>query len=328
MQNSRNAKVSLDELISNELFVDRNKKKEFVSSSYIHKLQLKHFILFNLAPPILALVLGGFLFFSSQLMLTQVEVYTAILFWAISSLGITVGYHRLFTHRSLKVRRPVKFLLHGLGLIAGQGGAISWAALHRQHHKYSDKEGDPHSPNLNGDGVVNVSRGIAHSHFTWMRKHRYPNVLHYVPDLIVDKDMILMDRHYKKIFLIGLILPGLISYLFVNTPAAFLSGVLFGGLVRIIFTGNTIWAINSFLHRFGTRPFNTTDKSRNFALISPISFGEAWHNNHHAFPGSAAFGLKWYEFDPGFYLIKLLEVAGLASDVKKPTKQQILVKQD
>ena len=328
MQDLMDGKASLDELISNDLFVDQNKKKEFVSSSYIHKLQLKHFILFNVAPPILALLLGGYLFLSSQLVLSKVELFTAIVFWAISGLGITVGYHRLFTHKSLKVIRPTKFVLHALGLIAGQGGAISWAALHRQHHKYSDKEGDPHSPNLNGEGFINVSQGIAHSHFTWMRKHRYPNVLHYVPDLIMDRDMIFMDRHYNKIFFVGLIFPGLISYLFVSTPAAFLSGILVGGLVRVVLTGNTIWAINSFLHRFGTRPFDTNDKSRNLALISPISFGEAWHNNHHAFPGSAAFGLKWYEFDPGYYLIKFLELVGLASDVKKPTKQQILVKQD
>lgn len=259
-------------------------------------------------------------------MLTSVEIYTAILFWFLSGLGITVGYHRLFTHKSFKVSRPVKYVLHFLGLIAGQGGAISWAALHRQHHRYSDKEGDPHSPNLAGEGFIKACQGMLHSHFTWMKKHRYPNVLHYVPDLIVDRDILLLDRHYKKIFVIGLIIPGLISYFFFNTYASFLSGLMIGGFVRVVLTGNIIWAINSFLHLFGTRAFNTKDNSRNSALISPISFGEAWHNNHHAFPGSAAFGLMWYQFDLGYYLIRLLEVLGLAYDVKKPTKEQISLK--
>lgn len=311
------------DVTSNDLYFDRARKKTTISSEYIHKQQFKHFCIFNIAPHALLIALAAVLYFTDQLHITVVEVLPAIVLWAITGLGITVGYHRLYTHRSFKANRWVRILLHISGLMAGQGGLVSWAALHRMHHQKSDKPGDPHSPNLVGVGFRESVRGIAHSHFTWMMRHEYPNVLHYVPDLVKERDIAVIDKQYFRIFLIGLVIPALISGLYYQSIVAALNGLLIGGLLRVVVLGNTIWAINSFLHRFGSVMFHSKDKSHNSGILALFSFGEAWHNNHHAFPGSAAFGLKWYQVDFGYYLIKLLGIMHLAHDIKRPKEEHM-----
>ncbi|MTJ18867.1 hypothetical protein FJR01_18655 [Dolichospermum sp. UHCC 0299] len=171
---------------------------------------------------------------------------------------------------------------------------ISWSALHRRHHELSDKHGDPHSPNLHGGNWRDRIRGLIHSHLTWMYKHEYPSVVHYVPDLIKNKNIVRVDRYYYLWASLGFVLPTLLGGLYHWSLAGALAGFIWGGVFRIIWGGHTIWSINSFLHCFGMSRFETEEHSHNFGPIALLTFGESWHNNHHAFPGSASFGLEWY----------------------------------
>ncbi len=302
------------------IFTDKTKRLKVVNSAFLHGLQRKHFILFQILPflgALMALPLMPYLPFG------QFELFLFVLFWLITGFGVSSGYHRLFTHRSYKAHDAVQIMLAIFGAMAGQGGVISWSALHRRHHELSDKPGDPHSPNLHGSNWHDRIRGLVHSHMTWMYKHEYPSVVHYVPDLIKNKNIVKVDRYYYQWASLGLVLPTLLGGLYHWSLAGALAGFLWGGVFRILWGGHTIWSINSFLHCFGMSRFGTEEHSHNFGLIALLTFGESWHNNHHAFPGSASFGLEWYRLDPGYWFIKILEFLHLAWDVKVPSTEKI-----
>ena len=244
--------------------------------------------------------------------------------WLITGLGITVGYHRLFTHRAFATGNGVSAMLIAMGSMAARGPMLWWTAIHRRHHELSDHEGDLHSPNLHGDDVIGRLRGFLHAHLTWMLEPDYPNAVHYVPDLLEDRALVRVNGCYHGFALLGLAIPAVIGGLVTGSAWGALTGFLWGGLVRIFVVSQTISAINSFTHRFGSQPFATRDDhSRNLGIVAWLGWGEGWHNNHHAFPYSAAFGLRWYQFDPGFMFIRLLEALGLAWDVKVPTAEKI-----
>ncbi len=246
--------------------------------------------------------------------------------WLITGLGVTVGYHRLFTHRTFKAKPWVAWALAITGSMAAQGGVVSWVALHRRHHEYSDREGDPHSPNLSGGGLRGALRGLAHSHFLWMHRHEYPNVVHYAPDLIKDRGLVRIARLYYYWVGLGLLIPTVIGGVVTISWTGAVSGLLWGGLVRIFVLEHIVWAINSFLHMFGTRPYESRENSHNGGVFALVTLGESWHNNHHAFPESPAFGLNWYRLDPGFWLIKTLAALGLAWDLKVPSAERMASK--
>ena len=305
---------------------DSKKQRKVVSNEFIHGLQRKHFLLMDVGP-LIGTVVAFYLAYTNILPFGPVEAILLGVFWLITGLGVSAGYHRYFTHRSFTASPVVKSALLIAGAMAGQGGVISWSALHRRHHELSDSAGDPHSPNLHGDGFVQRVKGFLHSHYTWMFQHDYPNVVHYTPDLIRDKLIVKLDRYYYHWVAIGMLLPGVIAGLYYQSLAGVAGGILWGGFVRMFLVGNTIWAINSFLHTFGSRRFNTRDKSRNMGIAGLVTFGESWHNNHHAFPGSASFGLNYKLFDPAYWLISSLEMIGLVSDVKVPSADRILSKE-
>jgi stearoyl-CoA desaturase (delta-9 desaturase) len=207
--------------------------------------------------------------------------------------------------------------------MAGQGGVISWAAIHRYHHENSDKDGDLHSPNLHGPGLRNRLRGLLHSHFVWMSRHSYPNVARYVPDLLRDSMLSTINRHYYSWILVGLSIPTTLGGLFHWTWAGALAGFVWGGVIRIFIVEHIIWAVNSLGHSVGTRPYETRENSRNLPLLAIVTLGECWHNNHHQFTTSPNFGLHWYKLDPGYWFIKLMQLCGLAWDLKTPALEQI-----
>lgn len=301
-------------------FMDDSKRKKVISGEFIHKKQAEHFYLLNVIPLILFVIcipIATKLPFG----ITEISLFLGV--WIITGLGISSGYHRLFTHRSYKAKRPLRLMLHFSGALAGQGGVISWAALHRRHHETSDQEGDPHSPNQHGSGFINKIRGLLHSHFLWMKKHDYPNVVHYVPDLLKDKDACFIDKHYYKIVLTGFVIPAMIGGAAHHSWEGVLSGLIWGGIFRLMWGANTIWAINSFVHVFGTKRFRTRDNSHNIGVFGILTFGEAWHNNHHAFPGSASFGLEWYNLDPAYWFIRLMSLSGQAYNIKTPSQERI-----
>ncbi|MFC0451221.1 acyl-CoA desaturase [Rhodococcus jostii] len=294
-----------------------------ISNPYLYRLQTRHFLLFDVLPFFGVAAAIGFLRVHP---VGVAELVLLFVMWLVTGLGISVGYHRLFTHRTFKASASVQAALTIAGSMAGQGGVVSWVAIHRRHHECSDREGDPHSPNLFGHSVLGRVRGLTHSHFLWMRRHEYPNIAHYAPDLLKNRWLVKVARPYYYWVGLGLAVPAIACGLVYQSWAGIVSGFLWGGLVRIFVLEHTIWAINSFLHMYGTRPYESRENSRNGGIFALISFGESWHNNHHAFPESASFGLDWYRLDPGYWLIRLLAVFGLTWDVGLPTTQRMQAK--
>ncbi len=241
-------------------------------------------------------------------------------------LGITVGYHRLFTHRSFKTTRTLRALFAVLGAMAVEGPVIEWAATHRKHHRFSDHPGDPHSPHLDrAPGWRGALRGLAHAHVGWMfRGKDMANPARYAKDLLADRDLRFISRTFPLWVVVGLALPFGLGVALTGSVVGGLTGLLWGGAVRVFLLHHATFSINSLCHFFGGRPFATGDESRNLAWLAPATLGEAWHNNHHAFPTSARHGLGRWELDPGAWLISALERCHLAWDVVRisPERQQ------
>jgi stearoyl-CoA desaturase (delta-9 desaturase) len=240
-----------------------------------------------------------------------------LFFYVISCAGISLGYHRLLSHRSYDTYPAIRALLAYCGAIAFQGPPITWAADHRLHHSCADEEGDPHSPHTHGGGGVWATlRGLAHAHVGWLLRPTYTSEpVRYAPDLIREPSMRFISRRYLAIVVSGLVLPGLMGYLLGGTWHAALTGFVWGGVVRVLVLHHVTWSVNSICHVFGTRRFETTDRSRNFWPLALVSMGEAWHHNHHTFPTSARHGLRWWELDISGLIISAAKRVGLAWDV-------------
>ncbi len=299
----------------------RTRDATVFASRYFHRMQLRHFVLLDILP---AVGTVAALLVARTVPISALDIGLFFALWLLTGLGITVGYHRLFTHRAFSTSEPVAVTLQILGAMAGRGPAISWSAFHRRHHELSDREGDSHSPMLHGSGWRGRLRGFWHAQLTWMARHDYPNVHHYVPDLMADRTMVRVNKYYYLWVLAGLAIPALIGGLLTQSLIGALTGFLWGGVVRMFVVAQSISAINSFSHLYGARPFQTRgDNSRNNWIVSLFTWGEGWHNNHHAFPYSAAFGHSWRQFDLGFLTIRLFEKLGLVWDVKRPAPQRI-----
>lgn len=223
------------------------------------------------------------------------DVTLMFVFYVISGLGITVGFHRMLTHKSFETSRPLKALFLIAGCMAVEGDPITWASTHIQHHAHSDDEDDPHSP----------LEGLWHAHMGWLFGHKN-NVAVYGTWLKKDPTVVWVAKTWILWVAVGMIIPLLI---------AGWSGLIWGGLVRIFLTHHVTWSVNSICHTFGARDYQTRDASRNNFLVGLLAFGEGWHNNHHAFPRSAFHGLRWYQVDFSGYLIRALESVGLVWNV-------------
>jgi stearoyl-CoA desaturase (delta-9 desaturase) len=265
--------------------------------------------------PILALGLVAWQVWSELLGWSDLIVF-AIMYVA-TGFGITVGFHRLFTHRAFKTGKAVRAILAALGSAAIEGPVISWVADHRKHHAYSDRPGDPHSPHVDhGHGVKGALKGLMHAHVGWLFIHTERGLKsRYAPDLIADPIVNFISRTFVVWVLAGLAVPFLLGWAIGGTVAEGLTGLLWGGAVRMLVLHHATYSINSLCHFFGKRTFDTNDESRNLGWLSFFTFGEAWHNSHHAFPTSARHGLKRWQFDPSAWVIWGLEKTGLAWDV-------------
>ena len=237
--------------------------------------------------------------------------------YAVTGFGVTVGYHRLLTHNAFATHRPVRYALAIAGSMAVEGPVIDWVADHRKHHAHTDEEGDPHSPHVNhGDGVRGALRGLYHAHVGWLwRTQGRADRRRYAKDLLEDPGLRTINRLFLPIAAAGLAIPALLGGLVTGTLLGALTGLLWGGLVRIFLLHHVTWSINSICHFFGRRRFRVDDESTNVFWLSLASLGESWHHNHHAFPRSAAHGLRWYEVDPTRAVIVGLERLGLAWNV-------------
>jgi stearoyl-CoA desaturase (delta-9 desaturase) len=242
-----------------------------------------------------------------------------------TALGITVGFHRLLTHRSFKTTAPIRALLAILGSAAIEGPVIAWVADHRKHHAFSDRPGDPHSPHVDhGVGWVGALRGLLHAHVGWIFIHTQRGLkARYAPDLQRDRIVSFVDRTFLLWAVAGLGVAFGLGVAIGGSVVAGLTALLWGGAVRVFFVHHVTYSINSLCHFFGRRNFDTPDESRNLAWLAPFSLGEAWHNNHHAFPTSAVHGLGRWQLDPSALVITALERLGLAWDVVRPSPDRM-----
>jgi stearoyl-CoA desaturase (delta-9 desaturase) len=243
--------------------------------------------------------------------------------WAVlhlvGMLGITVGFHRLFAHRSFKAGNPVRFVLGVMGSLAAEGPLIHWVSNHRRHHENSDGPDDVHTPHGHGKGVWGWLQGFWHAHVGWMFTSGVTHPGRYSPDLLRDPLAGKLNRAYTKIVVLGLVVPAAAGGLFDLTWEGAVLGLLWGGFVRVFSVHHMTWAINSVTHLLGRRPYDTPEHSTNNAWLAVPTAGEAWHNSHHAFPTSARFGLEWWQLDLGWMLIRTLQAVGLAWEVTLPS---------
>jgi stearoyl-CoA desaturase (delta-9 desaturase) len=246
--------------------------------------------------------------------------------YVLSAFGVTVGFHRLLTHRAFQTRPWLRYTLAVFGSLSVQGPVIDWVADHRKHHTFTDEEGDPHSPHAGqGKGLKGMATGLWHAHVGWLfSTHGQASSRRFAPDLLEEPVMRRINRSFPLIALASLLVPFALGYALSggSLVAGGLSALLWGGLVRIFIVHHITWSINSICHFFGRRRFDVDDESTNVFWLALPSLGEAWHHNHHAFPRSAFHGLRWWEFDPSGWLILGLERIGLAWDVVKVTPER------
>jgi len=248
---------------------------------------------------------------------TPTDLAIAAAMYVVTAVGITVGFHRLLTHRSFQTSKPVEYLFAVLGSMAVQGPAIAWVADHRKHHAHTDEEGDPHSPHVGHDGGVRgVLAGLWHAHTGWLFSTQgRADWKRYAADLYEDRGMRAISRQFAPLVLASLAIPALAGYLLSGTLLGAATGLLWGGLVRIFFVHHVTWSVNSICHFMGSRRFATEDRSTNVFWLAIPSLGESWHHNHHAFPRSARHGLRRWEIDPSALVISGMEKLGLARNV-------------
>lgn len=293
-------------------------KKPKRTSTYHGSVSRAHKLanLIGVAVPPAALVAAIVLLWHRAVGPTELTVMAVL--YVLTALGVTLGYHRMFTHRALESSRALRAILAILGSMAVEGSVITWVADHRKHHAFTDQEGDPHSPHLSGPGFRGTVKGLWHAHVGWLfetvgqaERERF------APDLMKDRTIRLIDRLFLVWVALGLAMPFALGWLIGGSLGVALTTLLWAGLVRVLLLHHVTWSINSVCHFFGRRRFDVDDESRNVFWLAPLSMGEAWHHNHHAFPTSAFHGLRFWEriSDPTGLLIALLERLGLVWNV-------------
>jgi stearoyl-CoA desaturase (delta-9 desaturase) len=254
----------------------------------------------------------------------------ALLFsmYILTGFGVTIGYHRLFTHKSFETGPVMTTVLGILGSMSVEGSILRWVSFHRCHHQHSDRDLDPHSPHTHGGGFVNILRGFWNAHAGWMFKTSDKGLSKYVPDLQRSRLVRVLSALFPVWALLGLLIPTVIGGLIsMSWTGAFL-GFLWGGLVRVLVVHHITWSVNSICHLWGTRPFKSHDESRNNPIVGVLALGEGWHNNHHAFPTSARHGLRWWEIDTSWIIIWAMARLGLAWNVRVPTQDRLIAKRN
>ncbi|MBO0820154.1 MAG: acyl-CoA desaturase [Nocardiopsaceae bacterium] len=255
------------------------------------------------------------------------DIVLGVVFYTVSCLGVTVGFHRHFTHRSFKATRPVRLVLAVAGSLALQGDILSWVATHRKHHKYSDREGDPHSPWRFGSDWRALTKGMIYAHMGWVFERSVPSQQRFCPDLLADRGLRRVSLAFPALTAASILLPPLIGGLWSMSWAGMLTAFVWAGLVRIGLLQHVTWSINSICHTFGDETFEVRDKSRNVAWLALLSFGESWHNLHHADPTCARHGVLKGQVDVSARLIWILEKLGLVYDVRWPDPARLAPRQ-
>jgi stearoyl-CoA desaturase (delta-9 desaturase) len=255
--------------------------------------------------------------------LSWLDIGLAVGFYFLTGFGVTVGYHRYFTHRSFKVGRPLRIGLAVAGCMALESDVITWVADHRRHHAFSDQPGDPHSPWLYGTGFWALCKGFAHAHLGWMFGRDRTNAARFAPDLLADRDIVRISAQFPLWTAVSLLTPALLGGLITMSWWGAATAFFWAGLVRAGVLHHVTWSINSVCHLFGSRPFRTHDRSTNFWPLAIPSMGESWHNLHHADPTSARHGVLRGQIDMSARVIRIFEQLGWAHDVRWSTPARL-----
>jgi stearoyl-CoA desaturase (Delta-9 desaturase) len=258
---------------------------------------------------------GGWFGWSDLVILTAMYVFTG--------LGITVGYHRLFTHKSFKPNRPVKVAAAVAGSMAIEGPVVRWVSDHRKHHKFSDREGDPHSPWRYGETVPALMKGLFYAHMGWLFDTEQTSQRQYAPDLLKDKDIVRVSRAFPWFVVASLAIPVVAGFLLTMSWQGAVTGFFWGSLVRVGLLHHVTWSINSICHAVGNRPFKSRDRSGNVWWLALPSFGESWHNLHHSDPTCARHGVLRGQIDVSARVIWIFEKLGWVSVVRWPVAERI-----
>jgi stearoyl-CoA desaturase (delta-9 desaturase) len=252
-----------------------------------------------------------------------VNVILAVAFYVVVAHGLSIGFHRLFTHRSFQASRPLKIALAIIGSMSLQGSLIGWVADHRRHHMFSDHEGDPHSPVRPSSQRWGRLRGAFHAHLGWFYDQETPDREKYAPDLLADRDLVLVDRLFVPISVLTFVLPGALGYAITGRLSGAVAAFLWAGLLRVGLWHHVTWGTNSLCHLFGGRPFQSKDAARNVAPLAVISMGESFHNAHHAFPSMARYGVDRFQLDSTAACIRVFEKLGWATRVRWPNAARL-----
>jgi len=269
--------------------------------------------------PLLGLVAAPFAVWGWGFRWTDLSLLLSL--YVLTVLGITVGYHRLFVHRSFETNIVVKFALAVLGSMAVQGSLLRWVAMHRMHHQHADTPDDPHSPHGHDGGVFGVLRGFWHAHIGWFFGPEFPGMERYVQDLSRSRALRIASDLFPVWVAFSFLIPAVLGGVLTGRWSGFWTGLIWGGLVRVFLVHHVTWSVNSACHLWGMRPFQSNDESRNNILFGFLAMGEGWHNTHHAFPTSARHGLRWWQVDMSYWAIWTLARLGLAWNVKVPSLQ-------
>lgn len=296
-----------------------------VSSNHLKAIK-RRFILSLSTISFLGFVFALFQLFTVKIGLLEVTLFSVM--YVITTLGATVGFHRYFSHQAFKTSLTIRIILGILGSMAAQGSVISWVSIHRCHHQYTDRIGDPHSPHLHGKGIKAKLKGLWHAYLGWLLiDGELPNSLVFAKDLLKDPLIFQINRLYTTWIVLGLLIPTVLGGVITLSWIGAFQGFIWGGIVRLFWTFNSGYILNAIAHTYGHRLFNTPEQSRNNFWMAILTLGDGWHNNHHAFPNSANCGLKWWQIDISFWAIKLLEILGLVWDVKLPKNSLIKSKE-
>ncbi|MEG5135847.1 MULTISPECIES: acyl-CoA desaturase [unclassified Microcoleus] len=299
------------------------KKKLTITSSYLRKLQRRVAWANTLIPLIGTVVAVASLWVSN---ITTVAVVLLVSMYALTTIGIEVGFHRYFSHSAFKANPAVRVMLAIFGSMAAQGPVIYWVSNHHRHHQYTDRPGDPHSPHLHAEKKFARLRGLWYAHLGWIFESEMSNPSLYTKDLMRDPTIAKINQFYLLWIILGLAIPAVIAGLATQTWIGAMQGFLWGGLARIFLCNQITYCVNSISHVYGNRPFESNDCSANNVWLALPTAGSTWHNNHHAFPYTAINSFEWWQIDLGGWVIRILEFCGLVSDVRMPTPEAIAAK--
>jgi len=251
------------------------------------------------------------------------DVVLAAILYAVTGHGVTVGFHRLFTHRGFTPKRPLKIALAIAGSMAIEGSVIGWVANHRRHHVHSDRPGDPHSPHTSARGALGPVRGFLHAHVGWMFGNDTTPPERYAADVLRDRDLTAVSALFPLWAVASLALPFGAGWLWSGSLIGGLTAFVWAGIIRMALLHHVTWSVNSICHMVGARPFATDDQSRNVNVLAVVSLGESWHNLHHAYPACARHGVGRRQFDSSAGTIRLFEKGGWATNVRWPTARRL-----